>query len=494
MSISRSPAAWVATLVVAFGLTACDTGTSPVETPGSIEVVHPPPVQARAGETVAAGFLIRGGGGRPAAGVRVDFEVVSGGGHTDLATAISGLDGIASVQWTLGLRVGPQELLASPGAGLEAVVTVTAHAGVPARLIPLSVSGRGIRGNVVDSLPQVRVEDSAGVGVAGEPVTFSPASGSGFVGRAVVMSDSLGVASPGAWRLGVAPGAQRMTATVRDLSVDFAVLAEVPPVDRLRIDLRFLGPYAEAESAAVAQAAVRWQTLIRSQLPDLTISSTGPPPPECGVVAGESIDDVVIAVRFFDVGPDPVAQLLGEATICLARAESLFPAVGLITLYTEEINRGGFELRSVALHEIGHVLGLGMGPWAFGNGGVAFVGARARQAYLLAGGLAPTYCPESTGFLCRGFPPITTIGNHWSEAVFGTELMTPLANGPHEPLSAVTLAALRDMGYVADEYGADPFQILVSGTPLAAPSRSRVSDRVVSRPLARITRDGRVIP
>ena len=40
-----------------------------------------------------------------------------------------------------------------------------------------------------------------------------------------------------------------------------------------------------------------------------------------------------------------------------------------------------------------------------------------------------------------------TAGVHWSEAVFGNELMTGYISGTPDPLSSLTIAALRDLGY-----------------------------------------------
>ena len=49
---------------------------------------------------------------------------------------------------------------------------------------------------------------------------------------------------------------------------------------------------------------------------------------------------------------------------------------------------------------------------------------------------------------------------HWVEEQLGIELMTPLYSDGPAPLSAITSAAMRDMGYLTADREADPFTFL----------------------------------
>ena len=89
---------------------------------------------------------------------------------------------------------------------------------------------------------------------------------------------------------------------------------------------------------------------------------------------------------------------------------------------------------------------------------------------------------------------------HWRELVFRSELMTPFIDKGLNPLSAVSIASLIDVGYegvdlsVADEYvlppslyGGDPHGI---GDP-AAPTH--LGDDILRIPLMVVDRDGAVV-
>ena len=110
----------------------------------------------------------------------------------------------------------------------------------------------------------------------------------------------------------------------------------------------------------------------------------------------------------------------------------------------------------MALHEIGHVLGIGQtSAWSGlirGTSDPHFAGTRATAAFNAAGG--------------RGYSgakvPVQSSDDtaHWRESVLGLEIMTPqLSGGNTNPLSAITVRALADIGYSVNASLADGFRL-----------------------------------
>jgi hypothetical protein len=89
--------------------------------------------------------------------------------------------------------------------------------------------------------------------------------------------------------------------------------------------------------------------------------------------------------------------------------------------------------------------------WAYG---VSFFGPNAVAAYADVFGLNPFFTTavplEDTGGTGTQF-------QHWREAVFAQELMTGYLDNTDQPLSKITAASLRDIGYVVDLGASDPY-------------------------------------
>jgi hypothetical protein len=114
-------------------------------------------------------------------------------------------------------------------------------------------------------------------------------------------------------------------------------------------------------------------------------------------------------------------------------------------------------LNDVITHEMGHVLGIGT-IWttkgllsgASGNN-PTFTGTNAKKAYGLLKGTGPVPVPvENTG-------GPGTRNSHWRNTIFRNELMTGFVDSPPNPLSRLTVASLRDLGYVVDLAKAEQF-------------------------------------
>lgn len=217
------------------------------------------------------------------------------------------------------------------------------------------------------------------------------------------------------------------------------------------IDVRFLGGLTETQKDAFKTAADRWSRVIIGDLPSVTID-------------GEVIDDLLIFVQ--GVGIDGPGGVLGQAGPTRVRPSgagqhAFLPARGTMSFDTADLaqmeQRG--TLVDVITHEMGHVLGIGT-VWTLkgliqgaGKSNPTFIGEKAKIEYGKLRGTGPVRVPvENTG------GPGTRDG-HWRETVFRHELMSGFIAAPDNPISAMTVASLQDLGYEVDTNAAEPYAL-----------------------------------
>ena len=218
------------------------------------------------------------------------------------------------------------------------------------------------------------------------------------------------------------------------------------------IELVFLDDhFTEKRKQEVRDAARRWMSIIREDLPDYEFTQgwSG----TCGgqsyaIPLGERIDDlrVYVTVRRID-------SAAGRGSAQVLRTTGL-PVVGCVEfdlgLTTHaDVNRQW--LRGLVLHEIGHVLGVGSNWGGFiqnPSGDPHFTGPLAIAAFNAAGGrdYAGAKVPVERVFLA-----------HWRNGVLDGELMTP--NGARGALSEITVQSLADLGYSVDGTQADAYTL-----------------------------------
>lgn len=257
--------------------------------------------------------------------------------------------------------------------------------------------------------------------------------------------------------------------------------ATTPGTSRFDIDAVVVGTATASLRSAVESAADTWESIIKTSLPDIDFSDEPIPLDRC--VPGQApvadvIDDLRIVVRLASI--DGVGGTLASAGPCIRRTASWLPVVAQITLDSDDLESASPMLvRHVMLHEMGHALGFGI--WhefsVLRNPALDqreqevrpppdthFVGPHAVAAFDAAGG---------TSYTGRKVPVENTGGSgradsHWRESVLGHELMTPLLTpGQEQPLSAITIQSMADLGYGVDVSHAESFSLPRSGASFA---------------------------
>ena len=184
-----------------------------------------------------------------------------------------------------------------------------------------------------------------------------------------------------------------------------------------------------------------------------------------------TFDDLLIFVTIEPI--DGPFSILGSAGPCYVRSASYLPFVGRMRFDEADMDRlaASGSLENVILHEMGHVLGIGT-LWDLGpndllrnpTNGVAdptvdthFIGAGAIAAFDAAGGAGRTTgekVPVENQLGGAG-----TLDGHWREYTMNSELMTGFLDSGTNPLSAISVESLADIGYVVDVSGADAYTV-----------------------------------
>lgn len=184
-------------------------------------------------------------------------------------------------------------------------------------------------------------------------------------------------------------------------------------------------------------------------------------------VGTQQIDDIVISAELKAI--DGAGGILGQAGPTALRVGSFLPATAMMRFDSADAAAyhalGLFD--EIVTHEMMHAVGIGS-IWANKAllSGAGFIGPNATAEYAkLVDAYAASHAGSTTlangTKLTKGAVPIETAGGagtarvHWSEAVFDSELMTgwldtakPGSAMVADPMSALTTASLKDLGYV----------------------------------------------
>lgn len=308
-------------------------------------------------------------------------------------------------------------------------------------------------------------------------------------------------------------GSTTVTVTATDsgglgTSQSFSVLVRGFVPGTFDIDVILVDSIGPELQAAFENAAQWWMTILAdNELPDIPTGQIGQI--GCaGVVSDKQvamIDDLimVIATPVID-GP---RGILAGATPCAVHQESMLPFMGIIRFDLADLEwllDGGHvdDLEELILHEMGHVLGIGSIWTDFGLLREPSLGGPAGADTHFAGPLAIAAFDSAGGKNHEGakVPVENQAGpgsgdSHWRQSVFLTELMTPFASiGNTDPLSAITIQSLADLGYTVRSDLADPYTVPAA----AAADRPGVEliplgNDLIRAPIIVVDRDGRVV-
>ena len=290
-------------------------------------------------------------------------------------------------------------------------------------------------------------------------------------------------------------------------------------VEPYNVDLVFVQNGTGSQDDIVRQAARRWEAAIGRGATDFDFSGNPAAAGSCGEgspPANDVVDDVRIYVTIDSIdgagGTD--GNIVGQASPCSVRLV-IFQAPGSQrqdTIYREvlrgsvildehdvaRMERQGLLL-SVVTHEMAHVLGFGTLWDAHGrlrnpsvpdkpNEDTHFEGPLTIAAFNDAGGsgFAGSKVPvENSGL--EG-----SADGHWSESVFEEELMTAFLAAGTQPLSAVTLESLYEIGYEINLRGADGFGVSLGGPTPRGPVVHLFND-IARIPVTGLDEKGRVV-
>jgi len=370
--------------------------------------------------------------------------------------------------------------LAAFGAALLAGCGATGPevgSGPPARLeVVRGQVSTGLVGNVV-ATPGFRVRSEDGGVLPGVTVRFR-LDGGGTVASSEAVSGPDGVASPGGWRLGPELGMQRLIADVDGLSASHAVTAAAVPTPAFQIEIIYEGSVepTPSERQVIEAAARRWEALVIGDLPDIRIRETPSQCPALLLFQNRLVDDLLLFVSVSPVAPGIIAN----TDICIRRGSGL-PAVARITVNASAAAFTSGLSRAME-HEIAHALGVGT-AWSAGllrerEGDLRFLGRSAEAAFHLALGPSAGAAGEGVPVEMGGGSAVAR--SHWRESVLDRELLTPFSEAAfsapvEQPLSAITISSLRDLGYLVDDRMADRFPDGASGSEHGTAKVSRRS-------------------
>ena len=414
--------------------------------------------------------------------------------------------GAATDQSALQVVVGPAPVVSRFVRGVELRVadplvlfgTASNQAPVPERPLPLLRLRVGSGAGSVDVSSYFRDPD-------GDGLTYAAAVDSSGIVSVETAGNDVKVVP-------VAPGSAAVTVTATDpdglrarLSLPVSVSGARPGL--FDIDLILQGEVPTSVQAAFDRAAEYWSAILAAtELADVPLSGDF----ELGCLgitaptSKTSVDDLVIVASVRSI--DGARGTIAYAAACgIRNGESGLPFMGAIAFDVDDAEwMTRRDLDEVILHEVGHVLGIGT-LWSrfgllrnpsllvVGHPDTHFAGPLATTAFDQAGGTAYTHGEKVPVQNRLGFG---SRDSHWRDWVFDHELMTPTQNiGVADPLSAVTIQSLADLGYTVDVGLAEAYALpgVVPEGAVGSVEKIEYGDDTPRAPIIVVDRTGRIV-
>ena len=412
-------------------------------------------------------FEIRNAEGEAIQGLSFTVTVLSGGGAVTGKPSSTSAGPTAIGTWTLGSIPGTQTVRVSRGSLTPVDFTATAA--------PMTISSgnnqTALAGSAVANPVRARVVDASGNPLVGASVVWDIVSGGGsLTGSTTTFADGSGIATAPAWTLGKNGGAQQLRATYG--AVEAIATANIQTT--LALELRWVGTVPTGATLAAFDRAVDriratiiggvnpvnmptgMNALTNIQQCDAGFASTSIPQ--------QTIPGVIIYATVIPI--DGAGDILGQAGPCLSRSFDKYKtALGTMRFDSDDIAGlvADGRIDAVILHEMLHVMGIGTN-WELNNlllnpttADTRFTGGAARTACATVNNGATTCATDVPVHSTDG---AGTRDAHWRESTFDNELMTPfIVVGGANPMSAMTIQSLADLGYTVNTNPQDAFAL-----------------------------------
>jgi hypothetical protein len=274
------------------------------------------------------------------------------------------------------------------------------------------------------------------------------------------------------------------------------------------ITVRFVDPTPPSQTVRTAfnLATAKWQSVIVDSVGSIPITLAAAACDSAQPAINETVKDLLVLVHVRQIQDTvPGQEILGESGPCVVRNSNNLPILGVMSLNSGTLaglsNNG--MLDDVIEHEMAHLLGFGT-VWDLDGflrdtttGDPWFSGPDAEAAFRKA---LPSFTDKIVPVEASGGSGTTL--SHWRESVMTNELMTGFLNSGPNPLSAVTIESMADLGYSVNVGAADPWPTPSGGLSGAAAATPRPSFSVTGSPTHTalhpprfwISRSGQIVP
>lgn len=274
------------------------------------------------------------------------------------------------------------------------------------------------------------------------------------------------------------------------------------------ITVRFIDPTPPSSSvlAAFNAATAKWQSVIVDSVGSIPIKLAAGACDSAQPAVNDTVKDLLILVHVRQINDTvPGQAILGESGPCLIRNPGNIPILGFMSLNSSTLATLATNglLDDVIKHEMAHLLGFGT-VWDLDHllrdtttGDPWFSGPDAQAAFHKA---LPNFTDKIVPVEANGGAGTTL--SHWRESVMTNELMTGFLNPGVNPLSAVTIESMADLGYTVNVGAADPWPTAGSGVsaaivatpPASASVAGSATHTSLRRPRFWVTRSGDMEP